>query len=124
MLKIDVLHPLLSGIAGEEEKGISSYFLSQKLKMPEQKINYYLRKAAEDGFIKKVEHEWHLTNHVFFQNGFGIIYDKKHGNFSFIGCRYYGNCPCTGNISDSCKLLKDLSKLPIVKKFLNDLARK
>jgi hypothetical protein len=117
MIKLEILHPLLSNIAHEKE-GIGSYALSQKMHMREQSVYYHLKSAEADGFIKKQGHKYFLTKDVFIQNGFGIIYDKNSRQFAFIGCQHYGDCICTGVINENCKLLKELKDLPIVKKFL------
>lgn len=126
MIKIEVLHPLLVNIKEHGQKeGISSYFLSQKMNMPEQRVRYYLQKCIEDGFIAKENHKYHITDDVFIQNGFAIIYDKKHKQFGFFGCPHYNvDCQCTGSITENCVLLKEIGGLPIVRRFLKEKTQK
>lgn len=83
-----------------------------------QKKRKVTRKCSCGGEILKNPVLYVLTDHVFVSNGFGIIYDQNNKQFSFVGCPHYGRCPCTGEISDKCQLLKDMCSVPVVKKFL------
>jgi len=76
-MNLDMLHKILKSMEDEKE-GISSYFLAQRMNLPEQKVRYYLEKAKGEELVSKQEANYMINpERAHISDGLAILYMKS-----------------------------------------------